>query len=88
VRDRIFGVDIGMNRQDAARAASDQGMMARWLASGGATAAPAGGGTHGCIATADDGLQGGRYTTSPFSCADDGLQCGNITQGYGCIPPG
>ncbi|MBE0529290.1 MAG: hypothetical protein IH626_00595 [Rhodospirillales bacterium] len=77
-----------MNRQDTASAAGDNGLIARWLASGGAVEAPAGGDAHGCIATADDGLQGGRYTTSPFSCADDGLQCSNITKGYGCIPPG
>lgn len=72
-----------MNRQDTTRAAGDKGMMARWLACGGAIGAPA-----GCDAAADDGLQAGRITTQPFSCADDGLQCGNITQGYGCIPPG
>jgi hypothetical protein len=73
-----------MNRQDTARAAGDQGMMARWLASGGAVGAPAGCDAHDRMA--DDGLQAGRFTTHPFACADDGLQCSNITKGYGCIP--
>ena len=87
-----------MNRQDMFRVEGDNGLMARWLASGGAVEAPAAidaadddlraGGTSGHpVFCADDGLQAGRMTTHPFACADDGLRCSQITRGYGCIPP-
>lgn len=71
-----------MNRQDTIRAERNSGLMARWLASGGAIEAPA-----AIDAAADDGLRAGRMTTHPFACADQELRCGSITQGYGCIPP-
>lgn len=88
-----------MNRQDTASGESTSGLMARWLASGGALEVPAGidaaaddglqaGGWSGHpVFCADDGLQAGRMTTHPFACADEGLRCSNITRGYGCIPP-
>ena len=78
-----------MNRQDTARAEGNNTVMAGWLASGGAVAAPAGADVQRCGAEADDGLQGGRYSTNPFSCIDGGLRAGSFTTNpFACADDG
>jgi|GEM_PF-6034702 hypothetical protein len=70
-----------MSRQNSTQAAGDcdsSGMMARWLASGGAVDALAG---------SDAGMVRMAGARHRATSADQGLQFGDITRGYGCIPP-